>query len=120
MELTHTRILVDRYKECFLFYRDVLGFKVGWGDEESNYADFEFGGVKLGIFNRSQMAAAIGEVYRSDKPQTDRVAFIFKVEDVARAYEEWEGKSRFHNGASGTAGVGHQGRSFPRSGRDAT
>lgn len=28
MELTHTRILVDRYKECFLFYGDVLGFKV--------------------------------------------------------------------------------------------
>lgn len=95
MELTHTRILVDRYKECFLFYRNVLGFKVAWGDEESNYADFEFDGVKLGVFDRRQMAAAIGDLYRRDDSRTDRVALIFKVADVARAYEEWKERVDF-------------------------
>lgn len=30
MKLTHTRLLVDDYKACFIFYRDVLGFEVSW------------------------------------------------------------------------------------------
>lgn len=40
MELTHIRLLVDNYKDCFHFYKDILGFEVTWGDENSNYADF--------------------------------------------------------------------------------
>lgn len=31
MNITHIRLLVDNYKECFLFYRDTLGFEVSWG-----------------------------------------------------------------------------------------
>jgi len=39
VRLTHVRLLVDRYPECFRFYRDVLGFPATFGDEESGYAD---------------------------------------------------------------------------------
>jgi catechol 2,3-dioxygenase-like lactoylglutathione lyase family enzyme len=31
MKLTHIRLLVNNYRDCFFFYRDVLGFEVGWG-----------------------------------------------------------------------------------------
>ncbi|WP_342353799.1 VOC family protein [Siminovitchia fortis] len=70
MELTHTRLLVDNYKECFLFYRDVLGFEVSWGDEETLYAEFKFSGCSLGLFERKQMLETIGaqvsHIHKSD------------------------------------------------------
>ncbi|WP_272032400.1 VOC family protein [Oceanobacillus kimchii] len=84
MEFTHTRLLVDNYKECFLFYRDVLGFNVTWGDENSNYADFKFNGATLGIFERKQMNEAVGNKYSGDIEKADRTALIFKVKNVER------------------------------------
>ncbi|WP_226577748.1 VOC family protein [Halobacillus litoralis] len=95
MELTHTRLLVDHYKECFLFYRDVLGFEVSWGNEDSKYADFKFNGAALGIFDRQQMAEATGTEYSQDVNQTDRTALIFKVRSVDETYEELKGKVEF-------------------------
>jgi lactoylglutathione lyase len=78
MELTHTRFLVDNYKECFLFYRDILGFDVTWGDENSSYVDFKFRGATLGISNRKQMVEAIGEEYSTNIEKADKTALIFK------------------------------------------
>lgn len=95
MEFTHTRLLVDNYKECFLFYRDVLGFDVSWGNENSNYADFKFNGATLGVFERKQMAKAIGEEYSSDIEKVDRTALIFKVNSVEETYQELKSKVKF-------------------------
>lgn len=95
MEFTHTRLLVDNYKECFLFYRDVLGFAVTWGDENSNYADFKFKGATLGIFDRKQMVEAIGEKYSTYITKVDRTALIFKVESVDESYQELKSKVEF-------------------------
>ncbi|MFC3209843.1 VOC family protein [Planomicrobium okeanokoites] len=95
MELTHIRLLVDNYKECFLFYRNVLGFNVVWGDEDSNYADFEFAGVKLGLFERKRMADAIGAEYHLLRKRSDKAALIFKVEDVEETYRELQKKVDF-------------------------
>ncbi|WP_067730499.1 VOC family protein [Oceanobacillus damuensis] len=95
MEFTHTRLLVDNYKECFLFYRDVLGFNVTWGDENSNYADFKFNGATLGIFERKQMVEAIGGEYSVNIEKTDRTALIFKVKNVEETYQELKNKVEF-------------------------
>ncbi|WP_156855836.1 VOC family protein [Oceanobacillus sp. AG] len=95
MEFTHTRLLVDNYKECFLFYRDILGFNVTWGDENSNYADFKFNGATLGIFERKQMAEAIGDEYSVDIEKADRTALIFKVKNVEETYQEIKDKVEF-------------------------
>ncbi|WP_067843092.1 glyoxalase/bleomycin resistance/extradiol dioxygenase family protein [Amphibacillus sediminis] len=95
MELTHTRLLVDNYKECFLFYRDVLGFDVTWGDENSNYADFKFNGATLGIFERKQMVEAIGEKYSNAIEKVDRTALIFKVNSVEESYQAFKNKVEF-------------------------
>ena len=67
MELTHTRLLVDNYKECFLFYRNVLGFDVTWGDENSNYAEFQFKDAALGILKRKQMVESIAVTEKVDR-----------------------------------------------------
>ncbi len=36
MVISHTRLLVLRFAECFRFYRDVMGFTVTWGDENDS------------------------------------------------------------------------------------
>ena len=95
MELTHTRLLVDNYKECFLFYRDVLGFEVSWGDETSNYADFRFNGCTLGIFERKQMVEAVDGIYSSPIEKSDRTALVFKVENVEESYLALKGRVNF-------------------------
>ncbi|RLL48350.1 VOC family protein [Oceanobacillus piezotolerans] len=95
MEFTHTRLLVDNYKECFLFYRDLLGFDVTWGDENSNYADFKFKGATLGVFDRKQMVEAIGEEYSTHIEQADKTALIFKVDSVEETYQELKSKVEF-------------------------
>lgn len=99
MQLTHIRLLVDNYKECFLFYRDVLGFDVSWGDEDSNYADFKFSGVTLGLFDRKQMVEAIKEEYVAQFELVDRTALIFQVPNVEEAYQTLKNKVEFYNGA---------------------
>lgn len=95
MEFTHIRLLVDNYKECFLFYSDVLEFEVIWGDENSNYAEFKFNGATLGVFDRKQMAQAIGEKYSKDIAKADRTALIFKVKSVEETYQKFKSKVEF-------------------------
>ncbi|THE10736.1 VOC family protein [Bacillus timonensis] len=96
MNLTHIRLLVDNYKECFIFYRDILGFEVSWGDENSTYADFTgIGGVKLGLFERQQMVAAIGSEYVPLVENQDKTTLIFKVKSVEDTYEKMKDKLEF-------------------------
>ncbi|BCB02557.1 VOC family protein [Bacillus sp. KH172YL63] len=94
MKLTHTRLLVDDYKACFIFYRDVLGFEVSWGDESSLYGQFKTGDTQLGIFERKQMADALGVEDRSDG-ERDSVALVFEVENVEKSYTELKEKVSF-------------------------
>ena len=65
MKMSHTRLLVTNYKDCFIFYRDILEFPVLWGDEYGTYADFDVDGHKLAMFMRAPMAEAIG----TEKPK---------------------------------------------------
>jgi catechol 2,3-dioxygenase-like lactoylglutathione lyase family enzyme len=60
VHLTHVRLLVGNYAECFRFYRDVLGLEAGFGDEESGYADFSAGtGSVLALFDRDEQSEAV-------------------------------------------------------------
>jgi lactoylglutathione lyase len=85
LRFTYTRLLVDDYGACFRFYRDVLGFRPSFGDETSGYADFDTGEVSIALFDRREMAEGIGRSDGgADRPQGDRLALIFAVEDVDR------------------------------------
>ena len=79
----HTRLLVDRFDECFRFYRDVLGLTPTFGAEGEGYADFDAGGTTLGLFLRSEQARTVGTSnLPADSQSQDRVALIFGVESV--------------------------------------
>ncbi len=88
IKLTHIRLLVEDYAACFRFYRDVLGFKPCWGDENSGYADFETG-TAIALFGREAMAEAVGKAdLPPDALTKDRAALIFEVPNVDQATSE--------------------------------
>lgn len=95
MELTHTRILVDCFKECFIFYRDVMGFEPIWGTEEGRYADFNAGNTTLALFDRKSMADAINEAYSVNDQFNDRMVLVFQVKDVDKSFLELKEKIKF-------------------------
>jgi catechol 2,3-dioxygenase-like lactoylglutathione lyase family enzyme len=85
MDLTHTRLLVDDYAACYRFYLDTLGLTPTFGDETSGYADFDTGSVSLALFDRAEMAEAVGSVGGTGDGSTargDRLALVVAVEDV--------------------------------------
>lgn len=87
MKMSHTRLLVSNFKDCYLFYRDKMGFPVLWGDENGTYADFDAGGHKLALFLREPMAEAIGAKSPAFKMEgQDYVCLVFAVEDVDDRY----------------------------------
>jgi catechol 2,3-dioxygenase-like lactoylglutathione lyase family enzyme len=89
MKLDNIRLCVTKYKECFIFYRDILGLNVLWGNETSTYAEFDTGSSKVALFNREFMARAVGV---SNLPlesiSMDSFALIFEVDEVESKYNE--------------------------------
>lgn len=92
LQYDFTRLLVADFSTCFRFYRDVLELPVHLGGEEGPYAEFETGAVRISLFDKQQMSAAIGA---QDLPETvvgkDRICLVFAVADVdatARRLEE--------------------------------
>jgi catechol 2,3-dioxygenase-like lactoylglutathione lyase family enzyme len=81
-----TRLLVSNFKECFRFYRDVLGFQPTYGTENDTYADFAAGSVSIALFDKNEMSQALGT---SGKParadSQDSVCLVFGVESVDAA-----------------------------------
>ena len=89
LQLTHIRLLVNNYKDCFLFYRDVLGFAIDWGDENSGYAELNTGGyLKLALFRKDFMAEAIPSAYLPSALECqNKMALIFAVDNVDEVFE---------------------------------
>ena len=96
MRLQHPRLLVSKFAECFLFYRDVMGFKVNYGNEDDSYASFtdrEGTEATLALFMRQAMAEVVGTSdLPSEAPCQDRFALIVRVENVDAMCEELQEK----------------------------
>lgn len=85
MKLTHVRLLVNQFDECFRFYRDVMGFAVQWGAEGSDYADFRAprGGAMIALFGRQAMAETLGATnLPCDAVCQDRAMLVFDAADL--------------------------------------
>ncbi|MBD2415782.1 extradiol dioxygenase [Nostoc calcicola FACHB-389] len=89
LQLTHLRLLVSNYKDSFLFYRDLLKFDVDWGDENSGYAEFNTGHLKLGLFKQELMAEVVPRI---DQPSyvanRDKIVLIFAVDNVDEVHKQ--------------------------------
>jgi catechol 2,3-dioxygenase-like lactoylglutathione lyase family enzyme len=87
VRLTHVRLLVSDYGACFRFYRDAMGFRVTFGDEDGPYSDFDAGAdVELALF--------VGDHQLSATPAAggDQAVLIFSVDDVDSALAELRGR----------------------------
>lgn len=88
LQLTHLRLLVSNYKETFLFYRDLLGLNVDWGDEETGYAEFNTGSIQLAVFKKEFMAQVIPSINQpSSFASQDKTSLIFAVDNVDEVYQ---------------------------------
>ncbi|MEH2276846.1 MAG: VOC family protein [Nostoc sp.] len=89
LQLTHLRLLVSNYKDSFLFYRDLLKFDVDWGDEDSGYAEFNTGYLKLGLFKKELMAEVVPRIEQlSYVANRDKIVLIFAVDNVDEVYKQ--------------------------------
>jgi len=90
VKLTFVRLLVEDYPACFRFYRDVMGFRPTFGEEDGGYADFDAGAdVSLALFVRRHQTDHVGAPAAASG---DKVAIVFEVEDVDAAIEELRGR----------------------------
>ncbi len=93
LQSIHPRRLVVDFRACFLFYRDVLGLPVTWGDANGDYASYRVGDAELALFKRPLMAEAVGTAAKPAQAECqDRVAQIFQVDDVDEAYRRLRDK----------------------------
>ncbi|MBK8987612.1 MAG: VOC family protein [Chloroflexi bacterium] len=84
-----TRLLVSNFKACFLFYRDVLGWQVGFGTENDTYADFILGTVNISLFDKHEMSEVTGTTNLPAQTNAqDKVCLVFAVEDVDATCEQ--------------------------------
>lgn len=84
MRLDFIRLLTKDFDECYRFYRDVMGFKVSWGEEGETYASFDTGdGTSLSLFSRSIMSETLGTVnLPEDRTAQDSFVIIVGVTDL--------------------------------------
>lgn len=94
MKLNNIRLLVSKFDETFLFYRDLLGFKVTWGNVGENYAQFQTGdGGELSLFSKALMAHTVATTHLpSQGAIQDSFALIFAVDDLNQFYKSLTAK----------------------------
>jgi lactoylglutathione lyase len=87
-------LLVAKFDECLRFYRDVMGFRIGWGKEGDSYASFVVSrSLRLSIFKRDQMAEVVGNnTLPSESTSQDGLALTFEVKDLAKTVKQLEKK----------------------------
>ncbi len=90
-QFNYVRLLVENYRDAVRFYRDTLGLPLLQGDLESGYSEFEGSGIRLALFQRSEMSKALGlsEPKHEGRPH---VALAFAVPDVDQAFQDLSGR----------------------------
>ena len=93
LKRSHIRLLVNRFKDCFLFYRDVLELPVRYGDENSDYAEFKTDTIHIALFQRILMANVVDRAdHLLDADIQDRAALVLRVDDVTAVYKKLTAK----------------------------
>jgi catechol 2,3-dioxygenase-like lactoylglutathione lyase family enzyme len=86
-----TRLLVSHFRDCFRFYRDVMGLTVGFGTENDTYADFPMQGASLSLFDQAEMSQALGTGgLPASADAQDGICLVFAVPSVDEACRQVE------------------------------
>ena len=88
MILNNTRLLVSKFDDTFLFYRDVLQLKVTCGGLGENYAQFQTGnsGV-LALFLKTLMSQTLATGHLPARSMSqDNMVLVFTTDNVDEVY----------------------------------
>jgi catechol 2,3-dioxygenase-like lactoylglutathione lyase family enzyme len=88
-----TRLNVQNYAECKLFYQDVLGFKVSLADDAEEYAELDAGATKITILNRVRLKDYIDSIQSATYDRRDaKIILTFAVPDLDDAISQLKAK----------------------------
>ncbi len=88
-----TRLNVENYADCKLFYQNVLGFKVSLDDDDEEYTELDAGATKITILNRSRLKDYIDSIETATYDRRDaKIILTFAVPDLDDAISQLEAK----------------------------
>jgi catechol 2,3-dioxygenase-like lactoylglutathione lyase family enzyme len=88
-----TRLNVQNYLDCKLFYQDVLGFKVSSADDAEEYAELDTGAIKITILHRSRLKDYIDSVESATYDRSDaKIILSFAVPNLDEAISQLKAK----------------------------
>ena len=89
MKFVNVRLLSSDMSASMRFWREVMGFKMTFGDEAMGYAYFETDGAGVELMTRAGFAAALGDAAPAGQPAGHQAVLVFRVDDVDAAYDEY-------------------------------
>lgn len=95
MNLTYicTRLNVQSYADCKLFYQDVLGFKVSSANDAEEYAELHTGATTITILNRSRLKDYIDSIETATYDRHDaKIILTFAVPNLDDAIAQLKAK----------------------------
>jgi lactoylglutathione lyase len=88
-----TRLNVENYTDCKLFYQNVLGFKVSVADDAEEYAELDAGATKITILNRLRLKEYIDSIESATYDRHDaKIILTFAVPDLDDAIAQLKAK----------------------------
>jgi catechol 2,3-dioxygenase-like lactoylglutathione lyase family enzyme len=88
-----TRLNVENYTDCKLFYQNILGFKVSLADDAEEYAELDAGETKITILNRSRLKDYIDSIETATYDRRDaKMILTFAVPDLDDAIAQLKAK----------------------------
>ncbi len=93
LKYIYTRLHVQNYLDCKLFYQDVLGLKVSLVNDAEEYIEFDAGATKITILNRSRLKDYIDSIETLTYGHHDaKIILSFAVPDLNDAIAQLKAK----------------------------
>jgi catechol 2,3-dioxygenase-like lactoylglutathione lyase family enzyme len=88
-----TRLNVQNYIDCKLFYQDILGFKVYSAYDAEEYAEMDTDLIKITILHRSRLKDYIDSIKSATYDHSDaKIVLSFIVSDLDEAITQLKAK----------------------------
>jgi catechol 2,3-dioxygenase-like lactoylglutathione lyase family enzyme len=88
-----TRLNVQNYADCKIFYQDVLGFNVSSADDAQEYAEMDAGGTKITILNRTRLKDYIDSIESATYDRRDaKIVLSFAMSNLDEAIAQLKAK----------------------------
>jgi catechol 2,3-dioxygenase-like lactoylglutathione lyase family enzyme len=89
LKYIYTRLHVQNYLDCKLFYQDILGLKVFLTNDVQEYVEFDAGEIKITILNRARLKDYIDSIESVTYDRHDaKIVLTFAVPDLDEAISQ--------------------------------